>query len=74
MNLADELLPPLPHGTISIPSSINIFMKGSTMKRAKQDSSSTPAAEISIREKLLQEQPELLKQFGFDLLPLLIKV
>lgn len=79
MNLADELLPPLPQGTISLPTSINVFAKGSTIKKssasssAKQDSCSAPTIEISAREKLLRDQPELLQQFGVDLLPLLIK-
>ncbi|XP_078448275.1 HECT ubiquitin protein ligase family protein KAK [Wolffia australiana] len=80
MNLADALLPPLPHGMITVPSSINVFTKGSTMRRSsassssKLNSSSSTPVEISAREKLLQDQPELLQQFGVDLLPLLIKV
>ncbi|CAA6655990.1 unnamed protein product [Spirodela intermedia] len=63
MNLADELLPPLPQGTISLPTSINAFAKGSTIKKSSAGSS-----------KLLRDQPELLQQFGVDLLPLLIKI
>lgn len=80
MNLANELLPPLPQGTISLPAGINLFVKGSLAKKSPASSSSRPedlnegVAEISAREKLLNDQPELLQQFGVDLLPVLIQV
>uniref|UniRef100_A0A1D1XK93 HECT-type E3 ubiquitin transferase n=1 Tax=Anthurium amnicola TaxID=1678845 RepID=A0A1D1XK93_9ARAE len=80
VNLADELLPPLPQGTISLPVSLNVFVKGSAVKKSsasssgKQDDSSSTANEISAREKLLQDQPQLLLQFGLDLLPVLIQI
>jgi E3 ubiquitin-protein ligase TRIP12 len=77
MNLANELLPPLPQGTITLPASSNLFVKGSPFKKSpagKQEDSSSDVAEISPREKLLNEQPELLQQFGMDLLPVLIQI
>ncbi|CAA6673508.1 unnamed protein product [Spirodela intermedia] len=79
-NLADELLPLLPHGTISLPVSFDVFVKGSSLKRfsassyLNQDDSSSIANEVSAREKLLRDQPELLLQFGLDLLPVLIQI
>ncbi|PQQ14409.1 E3 ubiquitin-protein ligase UPL3 [Prunus yedoensis var. nudiflora] len=80
VNLANELLPPLPQGTISIPSNINLFMKGPVVKKAsasgsgKQEDTNGNGPEISAREKLLNEQPGLLQQFGMDLLPVLIQI
>ncbi|GJZ07717.1 hypothetical protein Tco_0541510 [Tanacetum coccineum] len=43
VNLANELLPPLPNGTITLPSSTNVSVKSSP--------------EISAREKLLTDKP-----------------
>ncbi|PWA58797.1 Armadillo [Artemisia annua] len=80
VNLANELLPPLPNGTITLPASTNVFVKGSLLKKSpagssnKQDEISGGAPEISAREKLLTDQPELLQQFGMDLLPVLIQI
>jgi E3 ubiquitin-protein ligase TRIP12 len=80
VNLANELLPPLPQGTISLPSSSNLFVKGSVVKKSsagssgKQEDSNGNVPEVSAREKLLNDQPELLQQFGMDLLPVLIQV
>ncbi|KAK1370334.1 HECT-type E3 ubiquitin transferase [Heracleum sosnowskyi] len=80
VNLANELLPPLPEGTISLPASCNIFDKGSHLKKAAASSSEVQVDStrnsygISTREKLLNEQPELLHQFGMDLLPVLIQI
>ncbi|KAK7860944.1 e3 ubiquitin-protein ligase upl3 [Quercus suber] len=80
VNLANELLPPLPQGTISLPASSNLFMKGPVVKKssvgssAKQEDTSGNAPEVSAREKLLNDQPELLQQFGMDLLPILIQI
>lgn len=80
VNLANELLPPLPKGIISLPASCNIFEKGSHLKKAAASSSEVQvdstrnSHELSTREKLLNEQPELLHQFGVDLLPVLIQV
>lgn len=80
VNLANELLPPLPNGTITLPASSNLYVKGSLLKKStagsssKQEETSGGAPEISAREKLLTEQPELLQQFGMDLLPILIQV
>lgn len=78
--MANELLPPLPQGTISLPASFNLFMKGPIVKKSsasssgKQEDSNGNASEVSAREKLLNDQPELLQQFGADLLPVLIQV
>ncbi|XVF45532.1 hypothetical protein PTKIN_Ptkin02bG0213800 [Pterospermum kingtungense] len=80
VNLANELLPPLPQGTISLPASSNMFVKGSIVKKSPASSSGKPedtngnAPEVSAREKLLNDQPELLQQFGMDLLPVLIQI
>ncbi|PRQ22592.1 putative aminoacyltransferase, E1 ubiquitin-activating enzyme [Rosa chinensis] len=80
VNLANELLPPLPQGTISMPSSFNLFMKGPIVKKSSGSSSGKPedtsgsAPEVSAREKLLNEQPGLLQQFGMDLLPVFIQI
>lgn len=79
VNLADELLPPLPQGVISLPVSSNILVRGSATKKnpastsEAQDSNGTDN-EVSPREKLLQDQPELLQQFGLDLLPVLTQI
>ncbi|XP_050366026.1 E3 ubiquitin-protein ligase UPL3 isoform X2 [Argentina anserina] len=80
VNLANELLPPLPQGTVSMPSSFNLFMKGPVVKKSSGSSSGKPedtsgsSLEVSAREKLLNEQPGLLQQFGMDLLPVLIQI
>ncbi|MCD7466554.1 E3 ubiquitin-protein ligase upl3, partial [Datura stramonium] len=79
VNLANELLPPLPQGTISLPVSTNLFTRGSFMRKSsasgssKQEDQNTSSHEVSAREKLLTDQPELLQQFGMDLLPVLIQ-
>lgn len=80
VNLADELLPQLPQGTISLPSCSSFLGKGSAANKpsagisGKQEDANGAVHEISAREKLLQDQPELLQQFGADLLPVLIQV
>lgn len=80
MNLANELLPPLPQGTISLPASSNVFVKGSLINvtpvtsEEHEEQDDSIGTEISSREKLLNEQPELLQQFGMDILPVLIQV
>ncbi|KAJ3679918.1 hypothetical protein LUZ60_016196 [Juncus effusus] len=71
VNLADELLPPLPQGTISLPMNYNTLVKGGSSRKTKQEESS---GEVAAREKLLEDQPELLMQFGMDLLPVLTQV
>ena len=40
----------------------------------KLDETSGDIQDVSIRENLLNDQPELLQQFGSDLLPVLIQV
>ncbi|GMY05450.1 E3 ubiquitin-protein ligase UPL3 [Fagus crenata] len=80
VNLANELLPPLPQGTISLPASSNLFVKGPVIKKSsvgssgKQEDTNGNVPEVSAREKLLNDQPELLQQFGMDLLPILIQI
>ncbi|KAF9622824.1 hypothetical protein IFM89_034059 [Coptis chinensis] len=80
VNLADELLPPLPQGTISLPTCSNFLVKGSGGKKplasssGKQEVANGTASEVSAREKLFQDQPELLQRFGTDLLPVLIQI
>lgn len=80
VNLANELLPPLPQGTISLPASSSLSIRGSLPKKVhagssgKQGDSNGNIQEVSSREKLLNDQPELLQQFGVDLLPVLIQV
>ncbi|KAK8625185.1 hypothetical protein V6N13_090061 [Hibiscus sabdariffa] len=80
VNLANELLPPLPQGTISLSASSSIFVKGSIVMKSpassfnKQETTVENAPEVSAREKLLRDQPELLQQFGVDLLPVLIEI
>ncbi|CAA3011063.1 E3 ubiquitin- ligase UPL3 [Olea europaea subsp. europaea] len=80
VNLANELLPPLPQGTISLPASSNLFVKGSFSKKgpagnsSKQEDLNGNVLEVSAREKLLNDHPELLQQFGMDLLPVLIQI
>ncbi|XP_059653991.1 E3 ubiquitin-protein ligase UPL3-like [Cornus florida] len=80
VNLANELLPPLPQGIISLPASTNLFVKGSLSKKStvsssgKQEDTNGGVPEVSTREKLLNDQPELLQQFGMDILPVLIQI
>uniref|UniRef100_A0A7N0T0D4 HECT-type E3 ubiquitin transferase n=1 Tax=Kalanchoe fedtschenkoi TaxID=63787 RepID=A0A7N0T0D4_KALFE len=80
VNLANELLPPLPIGTISIPGNSNIFVRGSLLRNYSGSSSVKPEeakgseTEASARAKLLNDQPELLQQFGMDLLPVAIQI
>lgn len=57
-----------------------MFLKGPIVKKSpagssgKQEDTNGNVPEISAREKLLNDQPELLKQFAMDLLPVLIQV
>ncbi|KAK8963372.1 E3 ubiquitin-protein ligase UPL3 [Platanthera guangdongensis] len=80
VNLADELLPPLPQGTVSLPVYSNVLVKGSAGKKIAGTSAGKPEEangtniEPSTHEKLLQDQPELLQQFGLDLLPILTQI
>ncbi|KAL3631668.1 E3 ubiquitin-protein ligase upl3 [Castilleja foliolosa] len=69
VNLANELLPPLPQGIISLPAK-----KGSASSSGKQDDSGGKMGDVLSREKLLNDQPELLHQFGMDLLPVLSQI
>ena len=57
-----------------------MLVKGSAVKKSpssssgKQDDINGNVPEVSAREKLLNDQPELLQHFGMDLLPVLIQV
>lgn len=80
MNLANELLPPLSQGIISLPMGSNLFVKpsfsesGPAGSSSKEKESNGNVQVVSAREKLLNDQPELLRQFGMDLLPVLVSV
>ncbi|OEL15032.1 E3 ubiquitin-protein ligase UPL3 [Dichanthelium oligosanthes] len=77
VKLADELLPPLPVGTISLPMYSDVHIKGSSVKKSTSSKHGEPGSvenELSGREKLLHDQPELLQQFGMDLLPTMAQV
>lgn len=79
VNLANELLPPLPQGTISLPANFSVVVKGFVVKNLsappqKQEGTDSSGPENSAREKLIIDHPELLQQFGMDLLPVLIQV
>lgn len=79
VNLANELLPPLPQGTISLPANFSVGVKKFVVKNLsapteKQESTNSSGPENSTREKLINDHQELLQQFGMDLLPILIQV
>uniref|UniRef100_A0A0E0MDG3 HECT-type E3 ubiquitin transferase n=1 Tax=Oryza punctata TaxID=4537 RepID=A0A0E0MDG3_ORYPU len=77
VSLADDLLPHLPSGIISLPAYYHVLVKGSSAKKSastKQDGTSSTENERSGHERLLREHPELLKQFGMDLLPIMTQV
>ncbi|KAL0422906.1 UNVERIFIED_CONTAM: E3 ubiquitin-protein ligase UPL3 [Sesamum latifolium] len=62
VNLANELLPPLPQGTISLPASSSLFVRGSFPKKGhagssgKQEDSNGNIHDVSTREKLMNDQ------------------
>ncbi|PNT60766.1 hypothetical protein BRADI_5g04567v3 [Brachypodium distachyon] len=77
VNLADEVLPPLPVGTVTLPARSHVLMKGSAVKKPasiKQEESGSVNNEVSGREKLLRDQPQLLQQFSMDILPIMTQV
>ena len=80
VSLINELLPPLPQGTICPPVSYGIQSNSSLGKHslgsstAKKEDTSGTVADISSRETLFHDQPELLAQFGIDLFPVLVQV
>ncbi|KAL3613951.1 E3 ubiquitin-protein ligase upl3 [Castilleja foliolosa] len=80
VNLANELLPPFPQGTISLPASSSLFVggslpgKGHVGSSGHQEDSNEDIQKVSTRAKLLNEQPGLLQQFGMDLLPVLVQI
>ncbi|CAM0948357.1 unnamed protein product [Alopecurus aequalis] len=72
VSLADDLLPHLPVGIISLPTHCRVFAKGSSTRKpasTKQDGAGSTENDRSGHESLLREHPELLLQFGMDLLP-----
>ena len=77
VSLADDLLPHLPAGIISLPTHCRVFAKGSSTRKpvsTKQDGAGSTENERSGHESLLREHPELLQQFGMDLLPVMTQV
>jgi hypothetical protein len=77
VSLADDLLPHLPVGIITLPTHCRVFAKGSSTRKpatAKHDGAGSTENERSGHESLLREHPELLKQFGMDLLPVMTQV
>ncbi|WZZ77041.1 hypothetical protein YC2023_088411 [Brassica napus] len=75
--LANELLPPLPQGVISLPTAgTNTLVKSSGQKNPSPSTSGKreDSLKVSPRQNLLSDQPELLQQFGLDLLPVLVQL
>ncbi|KAF3591991.1 hypothetical protein DY000_02028199 [Brassica cretica] len=75
--LANELLPPLPQGVISLPTAgTNTLVKSSGQKNPSPSTSGKreDSLKVSPRQNLLSDQPELLQQFGLDLLPVLVQI
>ena len=70
VTLLNELLPPLPEGTISLPSNYSLCSKRPAKNHVPDNNTGEDIngtmGEISTREKLLRDQPELLVQFGID--------
>ncbi|KAF5929917.1 hypothetical protein HYC85_000048 [Camellia sinensis] len=62
VNLANELLPPLPQGTISLPASTNLFVKGPLSKKSpvsssgKQEDTNGSVTEVSALRTLFVKQ------------------
>ena len=78
VTLLNELLPPLPEGTIYLPSNYSLCSKRPAKNHVPdnnigEDINGT-MGEISTLQKLLRDQPDLLVQFGIDLFPLLVQV
>ncbi|AQK67594.1 Putative hect E3 ubiquitin ligase [Zea mays] len=76
VSLADDLLPHIPARIIKLPTYYHTYKGSSTKKSAsiKQEGGGSTGNERSGRERLLREQPELLQQFGMDLLPTMTQV
>ena len=80
VSLINELLPPLPQGTICPPVSYGIQSKSSLGKHslgsstAKKEDTSGTVPEISAQETPFHDQPELLAQFGIDIFLVLVQV
>ncbi|XP_062217886.1 E3 ubiquitin-protein ligase UPL3-like [Phragmites australis] len=76
VSLADDLLPYMPVRIINLPRYYHAYKGSSTKKPAsiRQDGASSTENDRSGRERLLREHPELLQQFGMDLLPTMTQV
>ena len=76
VSLADDLLPHMPARVINLPTYYHSYKSSSAKKSAsiKQDGAGSTENERSGRERLLREHPELLQQFGMDLLPTVTQV
>ena len=53
---------------------MSVVKKSSSGNSGIQEDTNGNVHEILAREKLLNDQPELLQQFGMDLLPVLMQV
>ncbi|KAL6517434.1 E3 ubiquitin-protein ligase upl3 [Orobanche minor] len=80
VNLAHELLPPFPQAKISVPGSSSLFVANSMPEKVHmgrpghQGNSNGDIQKVLTHEKLLNEEPALLQQFGMDLLPVLVQI
>lgn len=78
VTLLNELLPPLPEGTISLPPNYDVFSKYPANSHVPDNNTGEDLngtmREMSTREKMLHDQPEILLQFGLDLFPVLVQV
>ena len=80
ISLINELLPPLPQGTICPLVSYGIQSKSSLGKHSlrsstsKKEDTSGNVPDISTQETLFHDQPELLAQFGIYLFLVLVQV
>lgn len=78
VTLLNELLPPLPEGTISLPPNYDVFSKCPAKSHVLDNNTGEDLngtmREMSTREKMLHDQPEILLQFGLDLFPVLVQV
>lgn len=74
VSLADDLLPHMPARIINLPTYYHAYKGSSTKKTASAKQDGSTENERSGRERLLREHPELLQQFGMDLLPTMTQV
>lgn len=80
VSLVNELLPPLPDSTICLVGQAEVkhqrrraSIKG-TEGGSTEEESGEKVSEVSVKEKLLMEEPDLLEGFGKDLFPVMMQV